>query len=347
MAKKKKSKSSPVYKALAALCTFLGLVLAVLIVISTYAKGLLNKINYVDPGQEATMSSQEASAYLETLETDPDATGPVMQDEELDWGDDPTTQLGKSDNVVNILLVGQDARPGEGRSRSDVMILCTFNKQTKTLTMTSFLRDLYVQIPGYSNSKLNHTYVWGGMDLLNQTLEYNFGIHVDGNLEVNFEGFAGLIDLLGGVDMELRNDEANYINGKLGYYSLTGGMQHLSGEQALWYARIRALDADADFSRTNRQRKLLTALFEQFKNSDVSTLMALMEEAMPLITTNMSQSELLSYAAELAPLLADTTLVSQRIPADGTYTLPTVNGMSVIKADMNAARELLEDTLGE
>ncbi len=345
MKNRNKSRSSGLRRAMIALCVLLGIVLTVMLGASVYAKRLLDKMNYIPSGEEETMSSEEASQYLETMETDPEATGATVTDEELDWGDN-TTQIGKSDNIVNILLIGQDARIGEGRSRSDVMILCTFNKETKTLTMTSFLRDLYVQIPGYGNSKLNHTYVWGGMELLNETLEKNFGIHVDGNLEVNFERFAQLIDLLGGVEMELRADEASYINRKLGYSGLTEGMQHMAGDQALMYARIRYLDADGDFSRTNRQRKLMTSLIGEFKSASLTTILGLLEEAMPMITTDMTQAEIVGYVTELFPLLADATIVSQRIPADGAYSFASINNLSVITADMDAARKLLEDTLG-
>lgn len=344
MKNKQNKKSSGKRTALIVLCVVLAIILAALLGLTVYAKYLLGRINY-DPNTE-TMSKEEVEQYLATQETDPDATGPTMTDDELDWGSTNNNQIGKSDDIVNILLIGQDARPGWGRSRSDVMILVTFNKNSNTLTMTSFLRDLYVQIPGYGNNKLNATYVWGGMDLLNETLEYNFGIHVDGNLEVNFERFAQLIDLLGGVDMELRSDEASYINRDVGYSGLTSGVQHLNGDQALSYARIRKLDPDADFSRTNRQRKLLTSLIDEFKGSSLTTILGLLNEAMPMLTTNMTQSEIIGYATDLFPRLASATVVSQRIPADGTYTCPTINGMSVVKADMDAARALLKDSLG-
>lgn len=341
---KRRTKHSAARTAMKMLCLVLGIILLVLVGATGYAQHLLGKINYIR--DEAQMSIDEAKQYLSTLETDPDATGETLLDSDLDWGNSNADSIGKSDNIVNILLIGQDARPGEGRSRSDVMILCTFNKSQKTLTLTSFLRDLYVQIPGYGNSKLNHTYVWGGMELLNETLEENFGIHIDGNLEVNFERFASLIDLLGGVDMELRADEANFINRTVGYNGLSEGMHHLNGEQTLHYARIRKLDADSDFSRTNRQRKVLTSLFNEFKGASLSTMLSLVNEALPMVTTDMKQSQIISYATELFPLLADAKLVSQRIPADNTYTTPTINGMSVVKADMDAARQLLKDTLG-
>lgn len=344
----KRSKRGSGRAGLIALCVVLGIILVLLMGVTLYAQRLLNKINYVQPGDQETMSPEEVSEYLATQETDPDSSDPTITDEEIDWGEtqpEDVQLLGEEEHIVNILLIGQDARPGEQRTRSDVMILCTFNTETNTLTMTSFMRDLYVQIPGYGNSKLNAAYAWGGMELLNATLAQNFGIYVDGNVEVNFERFAGIIDILGGVEMELRNDEANYINTSLGYGGLTGGVQRLDGQQALTYARIRSLDADADFSRTNRQRKLLNSLIQEFKDSNLSTVLGLLEEILPLLTTDMTQSEIFAYATELFPMLASAEIVSQRIPADGAYKGRMINGMSVLVADMDAARKLLQETL--
>lgn len=325
--------------------TVLALILAAVLAVSFYAKYLLDQINYVEKEEESYLSSEEIQEFLES--TEPEDINPEQEtlvDEELDWGEN-TEPIPVPEETINILLIGQDSRSTTGRSLSDVMILVTVNKETKTITMTSILRDLYVQIPGYGNSKLNHTYGWGGFDLLNRTLEANLGVQVDGNLEVNFRRFAQLIDLLGGVDLELRSDEAARINQNVGYEGLGAGMQHLNGQQALEYSRIRSLDRDADFSRTARQRKVLTALFHKFRNADVETLMNLMEEAMPMLTTDMTQTELLTLAAELLPILPECTLVSQRVPADGAYVCGTVNGMSVIKADMDAARQLLKETM--
>ena len=327
------------------LCGLLVLILAVVLGLTFYAKYLLNKINYVDKEEESYLSSEEVEQFMES--TEPEEINPqyeTLADEDLDWGED-TTPIEDTEETINILLIGQDSRSSTGRSLADVMILVTVNKNTKTITMTSIMRDLYVQIPGYENSKLNHTYGWGGFDLLNRTLEENFGIQVEGNLEVNFQRFAQLIDLLGGVDIELRSDEAAWINDAVGYNGLGAGMQHLDGQQALAYSRIRNLDNDADFSRTARQRKVLTSLFNKFRQSDVETLMKLMEEALPMLTTDMTQTELLALAAEVLPILPECTLVSQRIPADGAYVCATIKGMSVIKADMDAARKLLAETM--
>ena len=183
------------------------------------------------------------------------------------------------------------------------------------------------------------------MELLNETLEQNFGVVVDGNVEVDFKQFAMIIDLLGGVDLELRGDEANLINSEVSG-TLTKGMNHLNGEQTLSYARIRKLDANRDFSRTERQRKVLGALMEQLKNSGSTVLMDLLNGVLPMITTDMTNKEILGHAADVFPILPQVTVVSQRIPADGAYKNAAISGMSVVVADMDAARQLLLETIG-
>lgn len=328
------------------LCSLLGLVLVAGIGLTAYASYLSGLVTR-EEGTVETLSQEQIEEILKEETIAPDATtAPVMKEEDMDWGENEGEIIEKADNVVNILLIGQDAREGEGRSRSDSMILVTFNKDTKTITMTSFLRDMYVKIPGYQDNKLNATYVFGGMPLLNQTLEQNFGVQVDGNVEVDFSHFAEVIDLLGGVDLELRYDEAATINNATGRLVLGTGMMHLDGEQALVYSRIRSLDADADFSRTNRQRKVINALIEKFRNTKLTTLLGLVDDLLPMITTDMSNGEIIELAYELFPMLADCTIVSQRVPADGAYELKTVRDMSCIVADMDAARQLLKETLG-
>lgn len=350
MSAKQTKKNSGKRVAMTVLCIVLGVILISMLAGTILVNHLYGKMNYVDPETEVTLSQEELDELLGSDEPVPEVTGPVMDENEIQWGEKHDIQIGgeEDDNVINILLIGQDARPGWGRSRSDSMILCTINKEKKTLTMTSFLRDLYVQIPGYADNKLNATYVAGGMKLLNDTLDHNFGIHVDGNVEVDFSRFAQLVDLLGGVDMELRQDEANYINaGSTSGEWLSAGMQHLNGEQALTYSRIRSLDLDSDFSRTNRQRKVINALIEKFKNSNLTTILALLDEALPMVTTDMTQAEIVSLVTEVFPMLKDMQIVSQRVPIDGTYSCPMVRGMSVVLADMDANREFLKETLGD
>jgi LCP family protein required for cell wall assembly len=331
--------------ALIVLCTVLAAVLTAMVGVTVMAHSLMNKMNRVEDENSATISIQEMEQYLEEEKQQETGQGPAIRDEEVEWGQLEGTLLGESDDVINILLIGQDRRPGETRSRSDSMILCTVNRNDKTIVLTSFMRDLYVQIPGYGNNRINASYAWGGMELLNKTLEQNFGIYIDGNVEVDFEQFTEIVDLLGGVPMELRADEAQYINIDT-QSSLTEGMQQLTGKQALSYSRIRNLDADADFSRTNRQRKVLDALFRQVKDAGLVRLLTLLDEVLPMVTTDMGNGEILGYATKVFPMMSGVSISSQRVPADGAYKGAMIDGMSVLVADMDKTRQMLQDTLG-
>lgn len=245
--------------------------------------------------------------------------------------------------AVNILLIGYDE--GTGNTRSDTILLCTFRKEDQHLTMTSILRDLYVTIPGHGENRINAAYAYGGRELLKQTLETNLDITIDTTLEVDFSGFAEIVDILGGVTIDLRPEEAEAIN-KSTSGKLTEGTQLLSGTQALAYARIRKLDADGDFSRTARQRRLLEAMLTELRSAKPLTLLSLLRRALPLISTDVSGDSLFSLAKELLPTLRQLRITGQHIPAEGTYSYETIRGMSVLVADLEAARKLLRETAG-
>ena len=339
----KKRRSTPARIALKILCTFLGLILVVMAAATFCVQYLLGQVNFIDPEQIKMLTQSE----LDELLSNDDSQTPGGS--EADAGDvsfdGEVGQIGgKGSGIVNILLIGQDRREGEKRARSDSMILCTFNKNTRQLIMTSFLRDLYVEIPGYQNNRINSAYAAGGMALLDDTLKENFGLHIDGNAEVDFNQFSQIVDLLGGVEIELRQDEADLINDETGS-ALSAGTQKLNGDQALCYARIRKLDADGDFSRTSRQRKVISALLDAYSSASLPTALSLMNKVLPMITTDMSTLQLLGYAVELFPMLSEAQFVSQRVPADGMYSNTSIDGMSVLVADMEATREMLASTL--
>lgn len=258
----------------------------------------------------------------------------------------PVTATAAEDSAKaeNYLLIGRDEYPGSDRSRSDSILLCTFHPETQTLTMTSILRDLYVPIPGYRNNRINAAYAFGGMSLLKQTVQENFRIPIDGCIEIDFASFPRLIDLLGGVTIALRADEAEAINSRT-QSSLAAGSQLLNGQQALAYVRIRKLDDDGDFSRTNRQQKLLAALLDAYRNASLPQILRLLKEALPLVETDMDTGEILRSARQFAPVLSRLQIRQQRIPADGAYSYKNVRGMSVLVADMEAARQFLQQTL--
>lgn len=251
----------------------------------------------------------------------------------------------ESKSVLNILLIGQDDHRDGECARSDSMILCSFHKDSQKLTMTSFLRDLYVTIPGHGKNRLNAAYAFGGRRLLKRTLEQNFGVAIDGCVEVDFSCFPEIIDILGGVTIDLREDEARLISRETGA-QLSQGPQTLTGNQALVYARIRKLDAEGDFGRSKRQRKVLIALLDSYRDAGLIKGISMVRTLMPYVSTDMSRETLLSHAKTMMPILSGMRLSSRTIPAPGTYTCRRIDGMDILDADMNAARRLLGDTLG-
>ena len=308
------------------LCALLGLVLVFLLGATLLFRSYLEQINYTPVKQDNSIQ-----AVFSQLSFSGSGSGRIG---------------GANSGLTNILLIGQDAREGESQSqaRSDSMILCTYNKNTKQLTMTSFLRDLYVPIPGHGSNRINAAYAYGGADLLKKTIDENFNIAIDGYMEVDFSHFSDIIDSMGGVEIQLRQDEAEVINQQTGS-SLNEGTHVLDGFQALTYSRIRSLDLDGDFSRTSRQRKVINALADSLRGSSIKELAPVISKILPMITTDLSRGQLLLYAVEILPHLSQMDLLSQSIPAPGTFTDQTIDGMAVLEADMAAQRQYLQNTL--
>ena len=321
---------------LIALCVILAIFLIGLCVVTGLVNHTLNYINQVNPDDEVTLSPSDAEdiGFGDGLETiDPDSTDDIIHIDDITMpsyteGNNqggsttvvPTPQLEviTGNHLVNILLVGQDRREDEKRQRSDSMILVTFNKSTNEITLTSFMRDQYVQIPGYKNNKLNAAYEIGGMKLLTKTLKANFGVVVDGIIEVDFNGFIDVIDLLGGVDIKLTEAEATHLNeSNPGHWQLQPGYQRLTGEQALAYSRLRSIDTD--YRRAERQRKVVTAVINSAKSLSLGQLLSMMDKILPMVSTNLSNTQIMSYASDLFPMLTSANLQTTRIPVEGTF----------------------------
>lgn len=345
METEKRRKRSWGRKLLTTLCVLLAVILLLGTFAVVYINSWLNKIPRATEPSETLSSSEIEELENQTDQEDATFTGPTIDPLDITWGTAPSQLVGLEKNVINILLIGQDRREGEGRQRSDAMILCTVNAEKKTLTMTSFLRDLYVQIPGYQDNRLNAAYQFGGMELLDKALELNFGIHVDGNVEVDFSGFKQIIDLAGGVDVDLTAAEVNHLNKYHKTWGLQIGVNHLDGEKALEYSRIRKIGTD--FGRTNRQRTMLTALLDRAKELPYSQIMELVEQSIALVTTDMTNLQIMQYAVALVPLLKDIQIETQYIPAEGTFQYAQVRGMSVLVPDLEANRNILIETLTE
>lgn len=267
---------------------------------------------------------------------DSEETEEPLTSEEETFSNEPVEKIDTS-GLVNILLVGQDRREGERRQRSDSMIMCSINLTSGDVSLISILRDLYVNIPGgYSDNRLNVTYAFGGFPLLNETLLYNFGISADYNIEVDFDGFINIVDIVGGVEIKLSSKEAEIVKN-----TSEKGTYLLNGDEALTYSRIRKIDSD--FKRTSRQRTVLLAMFNKIKSLPASEIWDLIDEITPLITTDMSNNEIISLAMKLVPKLSELNIKQYSVPEDGSYQDAVIKKMMVLVPDKAKIRQLLAE----
>lgn len=261
-----------------------------------------------------------------------------------------------ADGVTNILLIGNDSRENGEDGRSDAMILLSVSSRTKRIQMTSLLRDMYVEIPGHEGNRLNAAYAFGGAQLLMETIEQNFGIEVNRYVQVNFEAFANLVDAAGGVDLELTNEEVQYVNGYLVEYNmLTGrpegtdyldtlasGMLHLNGPQALAYSRNRYIGTD--FGRTERQRKVLTDVMKKLPQTILTNPKELAEGLLPNLTTNLTAVECYRLGLQAGGMLSY-DIVQGSVPISGSYQNADIRGMAVLQVDFEANRAYLRSSI--
>lgn len=338
---KEKKKINVTRVLLKVLILLLAILLVLLIAAALALNYVFGRINRYDT-QTPTGPTEPVVQTFETDATEEgDETYESVNPDDVTW---ETVETMKSEDVVNILLIGNDARSGETRARSDTMMLISMNEKTKEIQLTSFMRDMYVQIPGYRDDRINAAYALGGHELLSDTLEKNFGVQVDGSVEINFEAFEKVIDILGGVDVEMNSTEANFMNRNYGY-SVKEGMNHLDGETALWFARMRKF-GNGDYDRTERQRRLITAVIDSLKGSSINDIITLINEVLPYVTTSLTDSEILDYATTgLSVLASGSDIGSVRIPEDDAHYAASIRGMSVLVPDLEKCQEDLKEFL--
>jgi LCP family protein required for cell wall assembly len=298
------------------------------------------RLEYIGPENEVfdTEGNSEYGTELPQLKPE-DIVWPIG-DENNETAIPDTEGPYANKEIINILLIGQDRRPGEKRARSDALIIASYSKKDGSLKLFSLMRDMYVPIPGYSDNRINAAYQFGGMELLDKTIKKDFGVTVDGNMEVSFEGFTQLVDMLGGLDIELNKTEAAHLNKKFGW-KLSGGRNHLSGQQTLEYARIRHV-GHGDFERTERQRTVLANIYGSFSKLNVTKKYQMLDKMLPYLTTDMSKQEILSCAyAVLKGGIKN--IESYRIPAEGEYKMVKIRDMAVLVPNLAKARALLKD----
>lgn len=249
----------------------------------------------------------------------------------------------KDDDVINVLLVGTDSRdPDADMGRSDSMMLVSFNRTDQKATVVSFLRDSLVEIDGYGKSRLGHTMAYGGVGLTINTLNKQFDLDIQNYITISFDSLVNVIDQLGGIEVNLTEEEAAYYQ-EHGMPDIQAGPVTLTGTQALAHARNRSLDND--FGRTQRQRSVLYGIYNKLvQQRDPASLFSLISYCMTQVTTNMAVTDIYDLATEV---LAIEHLTTQQtaVPREGTYEFITYEGMSVIDFDLEANKEYLHELL--
>ena len=293
---------------------------------------------------------QDQPSEILPPETEEDLSGytfPTVAEEDVVFAENPRDIGGEDSSLINILLIGQDRgqeREHEGeRTMADVILLGTFNMDTRQLTMTSFMRDIFVDIPGVGKDNINNAYLQGGMELLDETLLRNFGIHVDANVEVDFDVFPVAVDALGGVTIEITQEEADEINRLVPYLHVDAGYQHLNGAQTLVYCRIRHMDSD--YIRIQRQQKTLQALLQQAKSMTLGKAISIAAKVIPMVESDLNILELTDLFRTLFPMAREFSMVHQRIPANGTYEECIINNGWSFRIDFEQNNQFLYDTL--
>ena len=230
-----------------------------------------------------------------------------------------------------VLLIGSDRRDGSWNGNSDVMILASLNRNKKTISFISFMRDTGVNVPNVGYGKLNCSFAKGGAKLLQSTLESNFQISIDNYIATDFVSMADIIDLLGGVDLDITDAEIPVINGYINematlrgfdpseYQLSAAGTLHLNGLQAVGYMRDRYVGSN-DFQRTERQRIVLQKLLEKLKTMNALEILKLGSSMTNLSIQHNFTAEQIAGLAALALECRNYTVVMDRIPYDGLYT---------------------------
>lgn len=272
--------------------------------------------------------------------------GKINYDEHKDNEYVTSSELHSSPLVKNILLLGVDARSDEESetSRADSMMLISIDMKHKCIKMTSFLRDTWVYIPGHDGEqRLNAACSYGGYQGVVDTIEYNFGVDIDGYVVADFEMFKVLVDSIGGVEVDVTEKEAKEVTKhkkRYGNVKLEAGKHKLTGEQALAYCRIRKIDTD--FQRTKRQRTVMTSILKEVKSSNPFTLYKMASNAAPYIETDLTKGKL-KRTALCAVMCLSGDMVQTKVPFDGTWEYANIRGNSVITINKDKNKEQLID----
>lgn len=256
-------------------------------------------------------------------------TTSTLSDIQANFNSDESILINKDkvdDHIINILLIGIEEF--NSAKNTDSMIIASINTKNNTLKFLSIMRDIYVDIRGYDNNKLNAVYSKGGIELLYDTMETTFGLEIDGYMLVNFESFEKIVDILNGVEVTLTKGEAAYLNkhnyiSNPAYRNVVVGTQKLNGNQALGYCRVRSVSTGTennDFGRTQRQRAVLKSMVDTLKAKNLLDLTNTINEIVSNVNikTDITKTDFKKYL-EIGLGLKFNEIDNLRIPTDGSY----------------------------
>lgn len=307
------------------------LIIILFLGLNLFINVMLNKINRSDVNDVERIPRAE-----ETIEKDDGSEETIGEDDKSNFIVIDGIEMLKDENIKNILLIGQDRREGQGRERSDTMIVCSIDEESDKIILTSIMRDTYVQIPGYSDNRINAAYKFGGAPLLDEVIEKNFGIHIDANVEVDFNGFIQGLQVVGDLEIELNAEEAEYLG-------LEAGVNSLTPSQCLKYARLRYV-GNSDWERTDRQKKVIMAAFDKAMYLTPGEILKLANKLLPCVSTDLSNTEIIGYVSNVVMnhmIIAE----NHRIPVNGTYKSQSIRGMSVLVPDCKANNQYLKENV--
>ncbi len=300
------------------------------IVIDAYIDSRLSLINYDTSG-----GSWENSDYSDEDYSHPLVLPKDESDEHIDENINVSDK--EKEENINILLIGADTLNGKGRS--DTMMLATVNPEKDRVVFTSFMRDSYVEIPGYGKRRLNAAHALGGPALLIETLETNFDIKIDNYIKVDFTSFKEAVDVIGGLTLTVNADNYDYFKRWKGIKGLSQAEAidgthtvFLDGEAALLYARNRNY-RDGDFTRTLHQRDLVSQFMRHCSTLSFSEFDAILQKALPYVLTDIPQDELKELVYKSVTYLGF-DIVSARVPCANTFEAQRINDAEVLVIDI-------------
>jgi polyisoprenyl-teichoic acid--peptidoglycan teichoic acid transferase len=255
----------------------------------------------------------------------------------------PVGLLPQPPGQVNIMLLGSDERRNEGGFRTDTMLLVTINTIDGTANITSFPRDLYVYIPGWTVQRMNTAHARGGFPLLALTMEYNFGVRPDYFVMVNFWSFSDIIDQLGGIEVQVAVGLTDHRD-DFGRYSVPAGTVSMDGETALWYVRSRY--STSDFERTQRQQEVVKAVLTKMLSLNAITQAPqLYEIYRKNVTTNLTLEDITPLLPTAARLSDSERIQQYFISRQQVTAWRNTQGSQVLLPNREAVVEVMRKAL--